>query len=110
MKRRGFLGAILAGCAAPAIVRADALMRVVPLGTDVLTLDTIRRGAATLDAHMLVGKLVPADDWALALRDTYVEGAGAVRVGEIGRIEGFRFVTSPLLPVAKHVPRRRWLR
>lgn len=106
MNRRGFLGAILAGCAAPAIVRADALMRVVPLGTDVLTLDTIRRGAAILDGAMWV----PADDWASALRDTYVEGAGAVRVGEIGRIEGFRIVTSPVLPVAKHVPRRRWLR
>jgi len=30
MRRRGFLGAILATCAAPAIVRADSLMRVVP--------------------------------------------------------------------------------
>jgi hypothetical protein len=105
MNRRGFLGAILAGCAAPAIVRADALMRVVPLGTDVLTLDTIRRGAAILDGAMWV----PADDWALALHDVYAGGTGVVRTGEIGRIEGFRIVTSLVLPVAKHVPRRRWL-
>lgn len=30
MDRRGFLGAMLAACAAPAIVRADSLMRIVP--------------------------------------------------------------------------------
>lgn len=30
MNRRGFLGAILAAAVAPAIVRADALMRVIP--------------------------------------------------------------------------------
>ncbi len=30
MNRRGFLGSILAACAAPAIVRADALMRILP--------------------------------------------------------------------------------
>lgn len=33
MNRRGFLGSILAACAAPAIVRADSLMRVVPTET-----------------------------------------------------------------------------
>lgn len=31
MNRRGFLGSILAACAAPAIVRADSLMRIVPM-------------------------------------------------------------------------------
>lgn len=30
MNRRGFLGSILTACAAPAIVRADSLMRIVP--------------------------------------------------------------------------------
>lgn len=30
MNRRGFLGSILAAAAAPAIVRADSLMRIVP--------------------------------------------------------------------------------
>lgn len=29
MNRRGFLGSILVGCAAPAIVRAESLMRIV---------------------------------------------------------------------------------
>lgn len=33
MDRRGFLGAILAAAAAPAIVRADSLMRVIPRET-----------------------------------------------------------------------------
>jgi hypothetical protein len=41
MNRRGFLGAILATCAAPAIVRADSLMRIVPRRTYVLTLDDV---------------------------------------------------------------------
>lgn len=36
MNRRGFLGSILALGAAPAIVRADSLMRIVPVDTDVL--------------------------------------------------------------------------
>jgi len=36
MNRRGFLGAIIAACAAPAIVRADSLMRIVPRDTTLL--------------------------------------------------------------------------
>lgn len=36
MNRRGFLGSILAACAAPAIVRADSLMRIVPVDTGIL--------------------------------------------------------------------------
>lgn len=36
MNRRGFLGSILVACAAPAIVRADSLMRIVPIDTDVM--------------------------------------------------------------------------
>lgn len=37
LSRRGFLGAILAAGVAPAIVRADALMRIVPRDTTVLS-------------------------------------------------------------------------
>jgi hypothetical protein len=37
MNRRGFLGSILALAAAPAIVRADSLMRIVPVETGALT-------------------------------------------------------------------------
>jgi hypothetical protein len=33
LDRRGFLTGILAACAAPAIVRADSLMRIVPRNT-----------------------------------------------------------------------------
>lgn len=36
MNRRGFLGACLAACAAPAIVRADSLMRIIPKETVII--------------------------------------------------------------------------
>lgn len=36
MNRRGFLQTILAACVAPAIVRADSLMRVIPRETTIL--------------------------------------------------------------------------
>jgi hypothetical protein len=36
LNRRGFLGSILVAAAAPAIVRADSLMRIVPMGAVVL--------------------------------------------------------------------------
>ena len=36
MNRRGFLGSILAAAAAPAIVRADSLMRIRPITEDVI--------------------------------------------------------------------------
>lgn len=39
MNRRGFLGSILTACVAPAIVRADSLMRVVP--REVLVLEDL---------------------------------------------------------------------
>lgn len=37
MNRRGFLASCLALCAAPAIVRADSLMRVIPRETGVIS-------------------------------------------------------------------------
>lgn len=39
MNRRGFLGSILTACVAPAIVRADRLMRVVPRDATVLPIN-----------------------------------------------------------------------
>lgn len=39
MDRRGFLGSILALGAAPAIVRADSLMRIIPLDAPILLMD-----------------------------------------------------------------------
>jgi hypothetical protein len=41
MQRRSFLGSILALAAAPAIVRADSLMRVIPLKTSILIAEDI---------------------------------------------------------------------
>lgn len=38
MNRRGFLASMFAACAAPAIVRADSLMRVVPLQTGTVSI------------------------------------------------------------------------
>lgn len=49
MNRRGFLGAIIATCAAPAIVRADSLMRIVPRYT------TIVFDTETVMAHYRIG-------------------------------------------------------
>lgn len=39
--RRGFLGSILASAVAPAIVRADSLMRIIPIDTTILSEDNI---------------------------------------------------------------------
>ena len=39
MNRRGFLSSCLALAAAPAIVRADSLMRIVPRNTGIITFD-----------------------------------------------------------------------
>lgn len=49
MNRRGFLGSILALGAAPAIVRADSLMRIVPMDAAILL-----PGAVTLTGDRLV--------------------------------------------------------
>jgi hypothetical protein len=43
VNRRGFLGSILAAAVAPAIVRADSLMRIVPRDTTILTLEDVIR-------------------------------------------------------------------
>lgn len=70
MNRRGFLGAILAAAVAPAIVRADALMRIVP------------RDAAVLPAPG--GLMVP-------------EKLSGIFTGEIGSYEGVVIHETPLL-------------
>lgn len=72
MNRRGFLGAILASAVAPAIVRADALMRIVPRET---TLAVFHPNIFTFrvpeigDAWMCNG-FVGLDSWSVgALRE-----------------------------------------
>ena len=60
MNRRGFLGSILALGAAPAIVRADSLMRIVPRGTSLVT------GAAisTREMRWIIESTPGGEDWA----------------------------------------------
>jgi len=60
--RRSFLGSILALGAAPAIVRADALMRVVPVGTTVLNAADVTFGAVDFDRDTIKAVLVYRDD------------------------------------------------
>lgn len=88
MNRRGFLRAILAGCAAPAIVRADALMRVVPVDLDIVpvpfngdvfTLEHLKAAARQLDENMR-----------LACNPPLIKG-------EWGVIERFTVISTPLL-------------
>lgn len=51
MNRRGFLASILAGCTAPAIVRADVLMRVVPMQTTVLRTGILPANPQVVEAY-----------------------------------------------------------
>lgn len=59
--RRGFLGSILALGAAPAIVRADALMRVVPVGTLVLNAADVTWSAVDFNRDTIKAILVYTD-------------------------------------------------
>lgn len=72
MNRRGFLGAMLAACAAPAIVRAESIMRIA------------------------APEIIVSDVAAIVSQYEALYGFTAM---EIGRIEGFRFILSPDLPV-----------
>lgn len=72
MNRRSFIGSILALGAAPAIVRADSLMRIVPRET------------------MILSAVVP---WKTYNRAVVFNEAWLV--GEIGCYENFRFIISP---------------
>lgn len=50
MNRRGFIGSILAACAAPAIVRADSLMRIIAPET---TVATVQWGHQVVDEYIV---------------------------------------------------------
>lgn len=76
MNRRGFLGAILAAAAAPAIVRADSLMRIVPRETEVLTwsgVDLAGGGASEVVIQWI-------DDVESAMKAQVLHGGGAFLV------------------------------
>lgn len=70
MNRRGFLGAILAAASAPAIVRADSLMRIVSHETLVLTVEAPYLSAEASMVRTLFGALTAEQKrvWAEALR------------------------------------------
>jgi hypothetical protein len=60
MNRRGFLlgaGGILAAAAAPAIVRADSLMRIVPRDTDLLWPGAFVRRPAQVSNELFKGEI-----------------------------------------------------
>lgn len=70
MNRRGFLGSILVACAAPAIVRADSLMRIIPKRVVVLQPEfgtgfAAQARGAQLAANELFGVLLGLDGRAL---------------------------------------------
>lgn len=98
MNRRGFLGSILALGAAPAIVRADSLMRVVPRETTILTPEfkkSVFDGSIWTEklaekfASTKFGMTVQRDYDAELLPKEHWDG----RV-QIGRYEGFTFIIS----------------
>lgn len=71
MNRRGFLGSILALGAAPAIVRADSLMRVVPRETTILTATAgMLTESALEDAMIEIYRLADVRGRLLAIRPT----------------------------------------
>jgi len=75
MNRRGFLGSILALGAAPAIVRADALMRVVPVeATFIRPKDFVMTADEYLDKYVARNVLVNVND-------LYLFGLDSVKPG-----------------------------
>lgn len=84
--RRGFLGSILALGAAPAIVRADALMRVVPVGTLVLNAADVTWSAVDFNRDTIKAILMHTDDeerFDSAVRILYGSDLKLVEAGDI---------------------------
>jgi hypothetical protein len=100
MNRRGFIGSILAAAAAPAIVRADSLMRIVPVETEVLVPMTLSMRRALPSPTITGVTVLNAQEWSVdgevwyATHGPSVEiPAGVLRDGSILRVRSF---------VAKH--------
>lgn len=80
MNRRSFLGAILAAAAAPAIVRADSLMRILPRETTVLAGEGVQFYESSLDLNFA------SEDLALTIDEfsrRYIEPAVAALVSRV---------------------------
>lgn len=82
MNRRGFLSALLSAGAAPAIVRADSLMRIVPLEVEVLTLDQIRKSADWARRHA-----VPEHAWLEKARE--LAGVHSCRAAALANLAAY---------------------
>lgn len=75
MNRRGFLGSILAASAAPAIVRADALMRIVPRRLTTIGIDLGHVDRMFVVTRAVDGMAVtPATVWAQLVAKEYAQG------------------------------------
>lgn len=85
MNRRGFLGAMLAAAAAPAIVRASSLMPIYVPPQEILYEDT---------------PIIARD-----ITCTLLEYEDLLIQGEVGRIESYRFIEAGFLPPNAWAPR-----
>jgi hypothetical protein len=86
MNRRSFLGSILALGAAPAIVRADALMRVVPRSAPIIV--GCDFGAFTSEALYLLDKGGTLHFWPVPIRDLMGVAPGRVTIKRPARCRG----------------------
>jgi|LakMenEpi03Aug12_release.lakeMendotaPanAssembly.Ray.scaffolds.fasta_scaffold2345287_1 hypothetical protein len=82
VSRRGFLTGMLALGAAPAIVRAESLMRLWVPPQEVLTLDAIRRAASQLMANRM------AEPYFVVIDPAHMEDFSAICTGWISRDSG----------------------
>ena len=96
MNRRGFIGSILALCAAPAIVRADSLMRIIPpralilwgdgIHDDTLAFQALVQGAVV---RMVSGAIIESSPGRIVLPK------GTFRVSQLsGPVDGRRITVS----------------
>lgn len=93
MIRRSFLKTILALGAAPAIVRADSLMRIVPRDLDVLSADT-RTALAAAAGDSWMSRVVSVTQEAFA---DCIEVTTLADTRRINRVTDFRVITARYL-------------
>jgi hypothetical protein len=96
MNRRGFLGSILALAAAPAIVRADSLMRIVPVETTILPAAPILTGEAALIAALKAAWEAGGEPDLIRCSPTFARTIEAEFSGAATRFEAS---TRPVIPV-----------
>src|SRR5690349_5897100 len=94
MNRRGFLGTILAACAAPAIVRADSLMRIIPVETKVLA-PVFATGSAAITGGTVLLDAV----WSVSSDGQYWEEALISAEGCVIVPAGYKHIRSPVFPM-----------